>query len=133
MSDFCLKNEAYTVCVARLFLRVAPVRSLLYAQMRCIFHSTICPLVRLDNLDTVPSQLMRCIFHSTTCPLVGKLRKVFSHSYLVVSIGHGCQYMVSKFKHCIRLFVIKCIVCRVVSKVKKFICLQYRKAENFIQ
>ena len=98
MSDFCLKNEAYTVCVAHLFLRVAPVGFCFSAQMRCIFHST-------------------------TCPLEGKLRKVFSHSYLVVSIGHGCQYMVSKFKHCIRLFVIRCIVCGVVSEVKKFICL----------
>ena len=26
-------------------------------QMRCIFHSTTCPLVRLDNLDAVPSPL----------------------------------------------------------------------------
>ena len=29
MLDLCLKDEAYTVCVARLFLRVAPVGSLL--------------------------------------------------------------------------------------------------------
>ena len=39
--------------------------------MRCIFHSTTeettCPLVRLDNLDAVPSQLMRCDFDSKTC------------------------------------------------------------------
>ena len=42
---------------------------------------TTCPLVRLDNLDAVPSQLMRCIFHSTTYPLVQILKSIF-HSYM---------------------------------------------------
>ena len=58
MSDFCLKNEAYTVCVARFLLRVAPVGCLLQCTNEMHFP--------LDNLSA-RRQVEKSIFPLVSC------------------------------------------------------------------
>ena len=103
----------------------------------CRSRQLSCPLIWLDNLDVVPSQLMGCIFHLTTppcrvatiCLLVHVVKSIFPlvscHQYWtwhdLSDCGHFFEWHFWNFP----LFSSMFTVCTTLLKVCKEVVVQH--------